>query len=628
MQEWSAKEALPLPDFRLAIGPTPPPVPPQLPAFVPPSTTVAAGASSAASSSSGSGSAGGSGSKFGPQGGLNGPNDGTGPAAVNLEELGFLQPGGLKVAFEGCDTKPGPGGVTTYILYAIQVTRGGGAVHSATGAGADAAAVSVGADAAERGGVGTGSAASGVRTTLGSFGERWFVHRRFSDFEWLHERLQLVYHGCILPPLAPKGLVFRQKEGSENKKRMRDLEAYLNRALRHPRFCASFELQAMAYASREALEEIKIMCPAAGQGLTTAQLGREFEGQLTSQLGGNIGSSLGRELGSNLIVSGAAGACAAPMYGVLMGAVVGTAMGTAGSMAARAVHEQKKRGEDGDEIDGPDGQTLSTRFIARPINWVQHKWSNWSSNVAVKLGRTGAAPLKALTDSPYNGPLEPPSAPGVSYMAVASYREEEVFPSIVKAMDAAEKLYNVWEQRELESRHAVADLRRVTSALQVVHSAQATGHAHLWARSEPPGIMGHALLRRSAANTAGGRVGADVANPFASVGAPGGAVSSAVDGAGGGAETWRDAVRHRPAEVSSVDSVDVVGEWGEEVGATDFGTDTRTNRSDDAGVHLQVPPMMQALPTPSREVGFRNCIRAIYFELAIVVPTFHLPAQL
>ena len=501
-----------------------------------------------------------------------------------------MQPGGLKVAFEGCDTKPGPGGVTTYILYAIEVTRmGGGAMHTATDA-----AVSAGADVGEHGGVDVGGGA----ITEGAFGERWFVHRRFSDFEWLHERLQLVYHGCILPPLAPKGLVFRQKEGSENKKRMKDLEAYLNRALRHPRFCASFELQAMVYASREALEEIKIMCPAAGQGLTTAQLGREFEGQLTSQLGGNIGSSLGRELGSNLIVSGAAGACAAPMYGVLMGAMVGTAMGTAGSMAARAVHEQKKRGEDGDEIDGPDGQTLSTRFIARPINWVQHKWSNWSSNVAVRLGRTGAAPLKALTDSPYNGPLEPPSAPGVSYTAVASYREEEVFPSIIKAMDAAEKLYKVWEQRELESRHAVADLRRVTSALQVVPTAQATGHAHLWARSEPPGMLGQVLPRHAAANTA-------PANPFASVGTSVGTGSSSdtgtANGAGGGAEMRREAARHRPADDSSVEAV---GEWGEQVGAPDSRADCS---DDDASAHLQVSPLPRTSPTPStREVGMRH----------------------
>ena len=114
---------------------------------------------------------------------------------MSLEEMGFLQPGVLCIRFEACDTKPGPGGFTSYMLYTIRILRTQAAAVVATADASDeggAGGVAVGgagsSGSQDGGGGGAGGGGAG-----GGLGETWLVQRRFSDFEWLHERLQLVY---------------------------------------------------------------------------------------------------------------------------------------------------------------------------------------------------------------------------------------------------------------------------------------------------------------------------------------------------------------------------------------------------------------------------------------------------
>lgn len=104
-----------------------------------------------------------------------------------------------------------------------------------------------------------------TRTQLGFFPRSEVtVIRRFSDFEWLHERLRLVYHGIILPPLPPKRLV-KNVDKDFIRERMDGLGRYMARLVRHPRLVHSFELQTFLSASREGIDAAKGLMPAAGQ---------------------------------------------------------------------------------------------------------------------------------------------------------------------------------------------------------------------------------------------------------------------------------------------------------------------------------------------------------------------------
>uniref|UniRef100_A0A7S2D5Q1 PX domain-containing protein n=1 Tax=Octactis speculum TaxID=3111310 RepID=A0A7S2D5Q1_9STRA len=104
-----------------------------------------------------------------------------------------------------------------------------------------------------------------TRTRLGSYPRaEMTVYRRFSDFEWLHARLGLVYHGIILPPLPNKRWV-NNVDTDFVRERMEGLARYMNRLARHPRLVAAFELQMMLSATRDGLEAGKTIMPAAGQ---------------------------------------------------------------------------------------------------------------------------------------------------------------------------------------------------------------------------------------------------------------------------------------------------------------------------------------------------------------------------
>lgn len=104
-----------------------------------------------------------------------------------------------------------------------------------------------------------------TRTSLPWYPRREItVQRRFSDFEWLHERLRLVFHGTILPPLPPKRWV-NNVDADFVRERMEWLARYMARLSQHPRLLSSFELQVMLTASRDGLESAKAIMPAAGQ---------------------------------------------------------------------------------------------------------------------------------------------------------------------------------------------------------------------------------------------------------------------------------------------------------------------------------------------------------------------------
>ena len=57
------------------------------------------------------------------------------------------------------------------------------------------------------------------------------VNRRYSDFDWLRERLSIIYNTNILPPLSKKGKIVEERKIN---RRMRDLEKFLNYLLKDP----------------------------------------------------------------------------------------------------------------------------------------------------------------------------------------------------------------------------------------------------------------------------------------------------------------------------------------------------------------------------------------------------------
>ena len=57
------------------------------------------------------------------------------------------------------------------------------------------------------------------------------VYRRYSDFEWLKERLSVIYNTSILPRLSKKGKIDEERKLN---RRMRDLEKFLNFLLKDP----------------------------------------------------------------------------------------------------------------------------------------------------------------------------------------------------------------------------------------------------------------------------------------------------------------------------------------------------------------------------------------------------------
>ncbi|GJP71995.1 hypothetical protein CLOP_g2773 [Closterium sp. NIES-67] len=71
-----------------------------------------------------------------------------------------------------------------------------------------------------------------------------YVIRRFSDFEWLHDRLGDLHRGAIVPPLPDKNVVEKFRFSREFvESRRRGLETFVRRVARHPVLGQAEELQ-------------------------------------------------------------------------------------------------------------------------------------------------------------------------------------------------------------------------------------------------------------------------------------------------------------------------------------------------------------------------------------------------
>ena len=82
------------------------------------------------------------------------------------------------------------------------------------------------------------------------------VYRRYSDFDWLRERLSVIYNTNILPPLSKKGKIVEERK---IKRRMRDLEKFLNYLLKDPIIKNSNILyEFLSIESEEELSKIKV----------------------------------------------------------------------------------------------------------------------------------------------------------------------------------------------------------------------------------------------------------------------------------------------------------------------------------------------------------------------------------
>lgn len=91
------------------------------------------------------------------------------------------------------------------------------------------------------------------------------VHRRFSDFAWLHDRLGSAFPGTVLPPLPEKRAVGRMEEDFVVERRAA-LERYLREATRHTLLRTSHDLAAFLTASARGLEALKSLHAHAAPG--------------------------------------------------------------------------------------------------------------------------------------------------------------------------------------------------------------------------------------------------------------------------------------------------------------------------------------------------------------------------
>lgn len=63
--------------------------------------------------------------------------------------------------------------------------------------------------------------------------EMWAVMRRYTDFEWLRNQLNIRHPGYPIPPIAKKG-AFRKFDDDYLKKRMSVLQNFMNKILTVP----------------------------------------------------------------------------------------------------------------------------------------------------------------------------------------------------------------------------------------------------------------------------------------------------------------------------------------------------------------------------------------------------------
>lgn len=94
-----------------------------------------------------------------------------------------------------------------------------------------------------------------VNTNTNLPGYKWasfYVIRRYSDFEWLRERLMEKNRGIIVPPLPEKNVVEKFRFSAEFiESRRRSLERFVNRVASHPHLQSSPELKLFLESSED-----------------------------------------------------------------------------------------------------------------------------------------------------------------------------------------------------------------------------------------------------------------------------------------------------------------------------------------------------------------------------------------
>jgi hypothetical protein len=94
-------------------------------------------------------------------------------------------------------------------------------------------------------------------TTLGHFPRKEMsVWRRFSDFEWLHERISTVFPATVIP-MFPEKRVVGNSDADFIASRQALLQEYITRISRHPVLSESFDLLIFLDASDSGLENAK-----------------------------------------------------------------------------------------------------------------------------------------------------------------------------------------------------------------------------------------------------------------------------------------------------------------------------------------------------------------------------------
>lgn len=97
-----------------------------------------------------------------------------------------------------------------------------------------------------------------TRTSAPYFSRRDFrVYRRFSDFEWCHDRLRRSSPGVVVPPLLSPKRWTNNTHHDFVRDRMESLTRFANRVAAHPRLRRSLELMALLDASTGGLEAVK-----------------------------------------------------------------------------------------------------------------------------------------------------------------------------------------------------------------------------------------------------------------------------------------------------------------------------------------------------------------------------------
>ena len=81
------------------------------------------------------------------------------------------------------------------------------------------------------------------------------VTRRYSDFVWLSEVLNLSVPGCIIPSLPPKQ-TFGSLVNEFIQSRRRGLEKFLHRIVEHPELCISQYFKAFMEADETSFRQI------------------------------------------------------------------------------------------------------------------------------------------------------------------------------------------------------------------------------------------------------------------------------------------------------------------------------------------------------------------------------------